>query len=194
MLHHGAILVYMKISNIKGNTGEKGKSITGKTGKKGDKGEKGVTPPPPNLKEIAELVELPPPLEPIPPPTPDETINTINQDTDKKIKLERIEGLPEALQKKGQGVIVGGGGTGGGRVVKVHDLSDSLDGTTKTFTMPAFWRILLVQSSSFPYGSAQKDIHWTEDADASTITFTDAIKANRQLKAGQSLLVQYSEA
>src|SRR3990167_9613687 len=113
---------------------------------------------------------------------------------DEKLDIDAIGYLRKELDKLDKRVsskFMGGGG--GGRIVKVYDASSQLNGVLKTFTLPAFWRVLHVELTSFPYGACRPDIDFTSDASAMTITFTAQIDASTQLAAGQSLIVEYSE-
>lgn len=76
-----------------------------------------------------------------------------------------------------------------GDTVRTHDLSDFLDGSTKTFTLPAGARVLLVISSSFPT-LFRPTVDYTTTA--SSITFTDQIPA-AALGAGQSIIILYRQ-
>lgn len=106
---------------------------------------------------------------------------------------EEIAWLKEEIKKeRGRKTVVFGGGVGGGRIVKSHDLSDSLNGVTKVFSLPAFWRVLLVQSSSFP-NAFRPNVDYTIDASTSKITFTSEIEASTTLASGQTIIVLYSE-
>ncbi len=91
--------------------------------------------------------------------------------------------------KNGSTVFVGGG-TNGGRIVKYHDLSDQLNGVLKTFALPANWRVISVQSSSFP-SILRPTIDYVNDQQS--ITFTSEIDAASTLATGQTLIVLYSE-
>lgn len=106
--------------------------------------------------------------------------------------VKRLRELEDAIARKSTTNVIGGA-TGGGRLVKVHDLTDQLDGVTKTFALPAFWRVISVHSSSFP-NIFRPTIDYTTDASAMTITFTDEITADATLATGQTLLVVYAEA
>lgn len=90
--------------------------------------------------------------------------------------------------------IEGGGGLagGGGRIVKSYDLSDSLNGVLKTFSLPSFWRIITVQSSSFP-NAFRPTTDYTVDIPNSKITFTSEITADTTLATGQTIIITYSE-
>ena len=114
-----------------------------------------------------------------------------------KLKIEAIEQLREELDelKKqirtgGKTVFVGGGSGGGGRIVKSYDLSTSLDGSTKTFNLPALWRVISVHLSSFPNVLRETtDYTYTP----TTVTFTSEIDAATSLASGQTCVVIYSE-
>lgn len=93
----------------------------------------------------------------------------------------------------GKTMYVGGGNAGGGRIVKSYDIYDSLNGVTKTFSLPAFYRIISVHSSSFPF-SFRETVDYTSDASAMTITFTSEISASVTLATGQTVTIVYSEA
>lgn len=110
-----------------------------------------------------------------------------------KLKIEAIEDLRKELDElkknasRGTGVIVQSRGQ-----IKLYDLSDQLDGNTKTFSLPTFWRVLTVQSTSTP-NAFRPTIDYTTDASAMTITFTSEIDAASTLAAGQTLTVLYAE-
>lgn len=115
-----------------------------------------------------------------------------------KLKIEAIQDLREKLDElerkiisTGKTIYVPTGGGGGGRTVYVYDLSNQLDGVTKTFSLPAFWRIIGIQSSSFP-GAFRPTTDYTSDSGASTITFTSEINAAGTLATGQTLIIQYA--
>lgn len=141
-------------------------------------------------------------IDQLPPPEPKETaketanrLNTekeiIEQETIKGL-IKRFEDLEDKISKaKGTTNIIGGA-IGGGHTAKVHDLTDSLNGVTKTFALPAFWRVLNVYSTSSPV-IFRPTIDYTVDGSAMTITFTSEINESTTLSVGQTLLVLYSE-
>lgn len=91
----------------------------------------------------------------------------------------------------GRTVVVGSSVGGGGRSVRSYDIYSQLDGVTKTFTLPAVYRIISVHSSSFPYSFRETvDYTWTP----TSITFTSEINAASTLAAGQTITIIYSEA
>lgn len=117
-----------------------------------------------------------------------------------KLEIEAIKDLRKELEelknnigkKTLSGGAGGGGGSTGARNVSAYDLSSSLNGVLKTFSLPAFWRVIDVSSSSFPY-SFRPTVDYTVDASAMTITFTSEIEASTTLNTGQTLLVIYAE-
>lgn len=115
-----------------------------------------------------------------------------------KLSMNAIEGLLEALEKirkikVNYGSFAGGTAvSGGGKIVKAHDLTDQLNGVLKTFSLPAFWRVVSVHSSSFPY-TFRPITDYTVDGGAMTITFTSEIDETQTLATGQTLLVVYAE-
>ena len=121
-------------------------------------------------------------------------INTLPEEPDKQIDIKHIKGWKKLIEEmigKSKTVFVGGAGTGGGRIVKVYDFSDQLNGVLKTFTLPAFWRIIDVQIGTIP--PLRPTVDYTANAGNMTITFTDEIPAETYLIAGQSAICIYSE-
>lgn len=122
-------------------------------------------------------------------------INAIPLDTDDaedhKIEIEHIKGLRKLLSKLSTQTTVTGGGTKG--KTKSYDLSGQLNGVLKTFTLPAFWNVISVVSSSFP-SAFRPVIDYTVDGSAMTITFTSEIEVSGTLASGQTLIVLYEEA
>lgn len=114
-----------------------------------------------------------------------------------KLKIDAIQDLREELNKlekrivAGKTMLVPSGGGGGGHTMYVHDLSSQLNGVLKTFSLPAFWRVISIQSSSFP-NAFRPTVDYTTDAGASTITFTSEIDAAGTLATGQTLIVTYA--
>lgn len=118
---------------------------------------------------------------------------------DERLDVSAIKGLEEKIEElrklisTTKPVVFGGGGTaGGGRIVKSYDLSSQLDGVTKVFSLPAMWRIISIQSSSFP-NAFRPTIDYTYDAGAHTLTFTSEIEASTTLAQGQTIIIIYSE-
>jgi len=113
---------------------------------------------------------------------------------DERLDKSAIKGLQEELDRilkiaESKTQIIGGGGVGKQNVY-YYDLSSQLNGVLKTFSMPAFARILDVKLSSAPV--LRPTVDWTSDANAYTITFTSQIDADPLLNSGQSLLVLYA--
>lgn len=102
---------------------------------------------------------------------------------------DELDTLRKEIKKKNNVVFVGGTG-GGGRIVKSYDLSSSLNGVLKTFSLPAMWRVISVHLSSFPNALREAiDYTWTP----TSITFTSEIAADSSLAEGQTCIVVYSE-
>jgi len=121
-------------------------------------------------------------------------INTLPEEPDKQIDIKHIKGWKKLIEEmigKSKTVFVGGAGTGGGRIVKVYDFSDQLNGVLKTFTLPAFWRIIDVQIGTIP--PLRPNVDYTANANAMTITFTDEIDPSVYLQSGLSAICIYSE-
>lgn len=86
-------------------------------------------------------------------------------------------------------IVQPGSGGGTGSAVFIYDLSDQLDGATKSFTIPANTAISLVTGSSAPF-VFRPTVDYTGSG-TTTITFTASVDAPSALAAGQTLLVQY---
>ena len=110
-----------------------------------------------------------------------------------RLDSSAIKGLDERLKKIEKTPIMSGwSSASGGKIVKSYDLSDSLNGVTKTFTLPSFWRIISVHLSSVP-NILRPTIDYTSDATVPSITFTSQIDAASSLSTGQSLIIVYAE-
>jgi len=112
---------------------------------------------------------------------------------DDRLKIEAIKDLREELEKLkkeiGRKNVVSGGGVGKHNL-NSYDLSDSLNGVLKTFSLPAMWKVVLVVSNSIPVVFRPTvDYTWT----STSITFTDEITAESTLSYGQSLMILYQE-
>lgn len=99
---------------------------------------------------------------------------------------ERVKKLIPAQEQRYMSIPVSRG------AVKAYDLSASLDGVTKTFALPTFWRIISVHLSSTP-NILRVTTDYTSDASVPSITFTSQIDASTSLSAGQSLIIVYAE-
>ncbi len=102
-----------------------------------------------------------------------------------------LEELEEKIKAIPRGIIGGGDGGQLGGHVRYKDLSASLDGSTRTFSMPAFGRILSVQLSSFP-NILRDGIDFTVNGSTFEITFTSEI-SDSSISAGQTLVILYAE-
>ena len=124
----------------------------------------------------------------------DETIRQIPKQEEKIFEIKDIKNLQEELdrlRKLKQPTFFSGGGGVSKHNVAVHDLSASLNGVLKTFSLPAFWKIIDVKLSSVPVLRLTTD--YTADGSAHTITFTSEVNAATDLASGQSCIVIYSE-
>lgn len=106
-------------------------------------------------------------------------------DDDLKIGVQHIKGLKKFVKENQQTII--SGGITGRDLFKDIDLSDSLDGVTKTFNIQAVWNIISVSLSSYPYGALRKDVDFTWTP--TSITFTSEIDAGTQLASGQKCIL-----
>ena len=117
---------------------------------------------------------------------------------DERLKIEAIDNLREELDELKKKIqvktsnFIGGGLSGGGRIVKSYDLSTYLDGVTKVFSLPVMWRIISIHSSSFPT-AFRETIDYVHDASGNTLTFTSEIEASTTLAAGQTITIIYGE-
>ena len=168
-------VIMENIESMRGPTGERGmdgQSIVGSAGKDGKDGS------PDMAEDIRNKLEL--------------------LSDGEKLKIDAIEDLREELDKlkmkKGGTVYVGGGSSSGGHIVKVYSLSSQLNGVLKTFSLPAFWRVLNVHSTSFPNSAFEPTTDYMVDGSAMTITFTAQIDASTTLAAEQTLLIEYAES
>lgn len=115
---------------------------------------------------------------------------------DDRLSIDAIKDLREELDKikrKPSAVIGSWSSAGGGKIVKSYDLTTVLNGVTKSFSLPAFYRVISVHASSFPY-SFRENVDYTTDSNATTITFTSEIEATSTLASGQTITIIYSEA
>lgn len=118
------------------------------------------------ISKAIEGVEFP---EPFVHPSPEDHRDGLEGLKGKeRLDVSAIKGLTEEFKKLRKSIKkntrtpifggAGGGGYSGGRSILAYDLSPHLDGSTKTFSLPAFWRIIMVESSSSP-GSLRKSLN-----------------------------------
>lgn len=110
---------------------------------------------------------------------------------DERLPKEAIKGI-EDIEKdiemlKKRPVTQGQGGVVSRDYFVDIDLSDQLDGFTKTFNIQAIRKILSVDLQSYPYGALRKGIDYTYTN--TTIAFTDTIDASTQLAEGQVCVI-----
>lgn len=185
----------------RGPQGEAGESIQGPQGIPGRDGKDGATGPTGATgKDGAQGLQGPQGEQGIPgkdgsPDTADDIRNKLELLPEgEKLKIESIENLRKELDdlktlasKKGGATIAYSRGA-----VKLYDLSSKLDGVTKTFSLPTFWRVIDIKSSSFP-NAFRPTTDYTVDGSLMTITFTSQVDAASTLATGQTLLVEYAE-
>jgi hypothetical protein len=160
------------LNGVDGLDGKDGRDgLPGVDGEKGEKGEAGKDGSPDTPEEIKDKLENLPDKE--------------------KLAIEAIRNLRRELDelKKQKTIYVGGGGNSGGRIVKSYDLSSQLNGVTKTFNIPAVWRVIDVKITHPAPLRENVDYTWTQ----TTITFTSEIDATTYLSSGQSVIIIYSE-
>ena len=120
----------------------------------------------------------------------EEIIEKINEDkSEKVIRKEKIEGWFEiesrtrTAEANSATFLHFSGST-----ILAHDLSASLNGVLKTFTLPSNARVLLVITSSFPT-ILRPTVDYTTTA--SSITFTSEIDAGSTLATDQTIMILY---
>jgi len=106
---------------------------------------------------------------------------------EERLNVSAIDGLEEKFEEVKKTKSVGGGGIIGKNMFKNIDISDKLDGSTKTFNIQSVWNILSVDLSSFPYGALRKGTDYTHNSNS--ITFTDEIDVGTQLNSGQTCII-----
>lgn len=131
------------------------------------------------------------------PDTADEIRNKLEiLDVNKRLKMEAIRGLTEALDELRRSIHTaarsGNGGNGGnvgvsGRdIFSDIDLSAQLDGLTSTFQIHAVYNVISVVLSSYPT-ALRKNIDFSYTP--TTITFLATIDPATQLQAGQQCVL-----
>ena len=113
---------------------------------------------------------------------------------DERLDVSAIKGLDELIKKveklseaKQTTRFVGGGGGVGRHNTFYYDLSPYLDGTTKTFSLPAAWKVIGVHSGGSTPATFRPTIDFTWSPNS--ITFTGEIEASTTLAAGQTIMV-----
>lgn len=104
---------------------------------------------------------------------------------------KELDDLKRKVELKTSNTVFVGGSNSSGKVVRSYDLT-GLDGSTKTFALPAFYRVISVHSSSFPF-VFKPTTDYTTDGSAMTITFTSEIDAPTALASGNTIIITYSE-
>lgn len=113
---------------------------------------------------------------------------------DERLDVSAIKGLEDLIKKveklseaKQSTRFVGGGGGVGKHNTFYYDLSPYLDGTTKTFSLPAAWKVIGVHSGGSTPATFRPTIDFTWSP--TSITFTSEIEASTTLAAGQTIMV-----
>ena len=101
---------------------------------------------------------------------------------------EKFDYIKELEKKFGKETKIISGSIVGRDIIKHYDLTQYLDGVTKTFNIPANWTIISISTSSFPHALRPLiDYTWTQQ----TLTFTDQISADTTLAIGQTVIITY---
>lgn len=122
------------------------------------------------------------------PDTGEDILKKINKDKTTLIKRDKVEGLDEIERRARTAEANSQWRGGGGSFVYAHDISASLNGVLKTFTLVANAKVISVFASSFP-GVFRPTTDYTTTS--STITFTSEITAASTLAAGQTVIILY---
>lgn len=138
------------------------------------------------------LSRLPKPIPPTPPMEGEVIVQKLNNlpiEKEYQIGAEHIRGLEEEIKKLKTIVSEARPIFGPGKTkVLIKDLSGSLDGVTKTFTIGTHFGITGVWGSSQPM-AFRPTIDYTESG--RNIVFAAGIDAGVSLATGQTLIVQY---
>jgi len=131
-----------------------------------------------SIPKIPSPHEIPPPFDP----------TALEFSIEKIVEsLNLLQKEVEELKKRKSGVSRRGMfGLGVRELVQDIDISPQLNGVTKTFNIPAIYKIITVDLSSFP-NALRKNIDYTYTG--TTITFTDEIDAASSLAAGQTAIL-----
>jgi len=171
-------------STVPGPQGDTGKP--GPRGKPGPKGDQGI-PGLPGRPGVAGSDGSP--------DTAAQIVSKIESLTgSKRLDKRAIKGLEEQLNdftrmiREASRQTRGGGG-GGGDSGQPYDLSDQLNGVTKTFTIPAHRKLFPVIGSSAPF-IFRPTTDYTHTR--TSITFTAAVDASSALAESQSLMLFYT--
>ena len=143
----------------------------GGRGIQGERGEKGRDGSPDTPKQIVEK------------------INTLPEKPGVQIDKKHIKGLKE-MEDDIQEAIVNSRRASfyGGSTTLNYDLSSLLNGSTKTFDLPAGSQVLLVVGSSTPF-IFRPTVDYT--VASGQITFTSQITESQTLATGQSVVILY---
>jgi len=167
-------------------------------GVQGPKGDKGDTVTNQIIETIIEKTPIVTVKEVAVADTPKVIVSKLESLEDEdKLKISAIKNLRDELDKLEKKIKLGGrviysGNGGGGKIVKAEDISSQLNGVLKTFSLPAFFRVISIHSSSFP-NAFRLTTDYTVDGSAFTVSFSSEIDASTVLSAGQTVIVLFSE-
>lgn len=118
-------------------------------------------------------------------------INALDLEKGPKIDKEHIKGL-KTLEDDVQEALVNSRRAAfyGGSTTLNYDISSLLNGSTKTFDLPAGAQVLLVQFSSTPW-IARPTVDYT--VSSGQITFTSQIDETQTLASGQTVVILYKK-
>ena len=113
---------------------------------------------------------------------------------DERLDKSAIKGLQEELDRilriaESKQQVFGGGGVGKQNMY-YYDLTPYLDGVTSTFSLPAFARILKIET--FSAAVLRPNIDWTSDPNNHSITFSSEIDPAVYLQANQTTIIYYA--
>lgn len=169
---------------LPGLPGPRGEAIIGPKGETGTPGRDGLDGKDGENGQDGDIKDL----------SPDEIRDSLEllKDEDRldASAIKNLEKLIKKLVGDQKTVYVDGGSSGGGRIVKSYDLSPLLNGVAKTFTLPVFWRVISVHSSSSPLVFRENTDYTTANL---SITFTSEIDETTTLASGQTITIIYSE-
>lgn len=147
------------------------------------------------IREVVSLIPRPKDGKPGlqgSPDTPEAVRDKLSSlEGEERLDKSAIKGLKEELETLSLKIPRGytGGGTRSASV-QYHDLSASLNGVTKTFTIPKHKKIVGVWCSSTP-GVMRPTVDFTMSGN--NMTFTSEIDAASTLATGQTVIVLYGQ-
>ena len=120
-----------------------------------------------------------------------EKVNSLEIKPSLQIDWKHIKGIPHKLYDERK--ILGRLGRGTGHMGQIAVLTSELNGSTKTFTIPANRRVIRVGGTSAPFFFIPTTDYTVSGTDNTTLTFTDNVEASIALAAGQAVDIIYTE-